>query len=48
LCWARWRRKKAKALPLWQPKKRLLPEWLAPFVQPIVRKSKWHSIKTHF
>ena len=40
--------KKAKALPPWQPKKRLPPEWRAPFVQPIVRKSKWHSIKTHF
>jgi hypothetical protein len=39
-CWALWRpRKKAKPLP---------PDRCAASFKPIVRKSKWHSIKTHF
>jgi hypothetical protein len=39
-CWVLWRpRKKAKPLP---------PDRCAASFKPIVRKSKWHSIKTHF
>jgi ribosomal protein L10 len=43
-CWVRWRRKKARR----SSRRSSCRVNAAPVVTKLVRKSKWHSIKTHF